>query len=140
MRAEAEEMKIGGDGGTVWIVSQDTNLVLAIEPLLRPLADSVLKVVPEQLLTEPFWSPRPAAPDLVVLDLGEDLDSGLRAILQMRKARFRMPIVVISCDFSREFGVKIVSEGVRYYFARDFCRSEFCEVAESLLKNRQSSV
>ncbi|MCB2153757.1 hypothetical protein KQI84_02630 [bacterium] len=133
-------MMIGGDGGTVWIVSQDNDLVQMIEPLLRPLADSVTEVNPEQLMTERFWSPRPEVPGLVVLDVGSDLDGGLRAIRRIRKARFRMPIVVFTCDFSREFGVKIVSEGVRYYFARDFCQSEFCEVAESLLKNRQSSV
>lgn len=133
-------MRIGGDGGTVWIVSQDTDLVRTIDPLLRPLADSVIEIKPEQLLNERFWTPRPNAPGLVVLDVEEDLDGGLRAIRRIRKARFRMPIVVITADVSREFGIKIVSEGVRYYFARDFCESEFREVAESLLRNKQSSV
>lgn len=124
---------------TVWIVSSDSKLASKVESLLGPLTGHQVTTTPERLEETAFADPKPAAPDLVVVDIGDDIDSGVETIRCLRRARIKAPIVVLTKNFSRDFGAKIVSEGVRYYLAHDFCQEEFQEVAESLLKMRRSA-
>ena len=125
---------------TAWIVSDNPALVDRIKPLLQPLTSQLRIVETQEFDDESFWTPRPTIPDLVILDIGSSIDWGVVAIQRLRLARVRAPIVVITADFSHEFGAKILSEGIRYYFAHDFCSREFHDLAESLLKPASRNV
>jgi DNA-binding NarL/FixJ family response regulator len=129
-----------GEEPAAWIVSGNEVLIDRIKPLLLPLTGRVQTIDAEQFDEEAFWSPRPPAPGLIVLDIDHRVDWGVSAIHKLRQARIRAPIVVMTEDFSHEFGAKILSEGVRYYFAHDFCRQEFRDLAESLLKSSSRNV
>ena len=75
-------------------------------------------------------------PRVVVLDVGSNLDRGRELIRRLRRVRVTAPMIVVTDDCSRDFGAKIISEGVRYYLVRDFGGEEFVEVVESLLHPR----
>jgi DNA-binding response OmpR family regulator len=71
---------------------------------------------------------------LIILDVAHDMDRGLRTIQKLKRHRVNAPIIAFTQNISREFGAKIISQGVRYYFSRDFNPRELLEVADSYLK------
>jgi len=121
-----------------WVVTDDSPLEARIRRVLADEPLGILRVEPTEWDRAGFWTPRPAAPALIILDVDGRPDWGEQAIQRARRARYTTPIVVITSDFSHEFGAKIVSLGVRYYFAHDFCPSELAEVARSLNLQRHS--
>src|SRR5690606_13934701 len=121
----------------VWLVSNESVLCNRIEMAIRTVSDQISRVRKEELESEGFWTPLPRTPDLIILDVESDVDWGMSAIRRLKRARMKAPLVVITATFSREFGEKILTEGVRYYFAHDFSTSEFREVVESLIKLKQ---
>ena len=118
----------------VWVISADLTLTARIEEVLQPLTEEVIKLAPQPMHQETFWTDKPPCPALIVLDIDRDIELGLEIIKSVKRARIRAPMVVLTRDFSRKFGAKIISEGIRYYFPYDFCQHEFLQVAESLLK------
>jgi DNA-binding NarL/FixJ family response regulator len=102
--------------------------------LLHPLAEQIVQIAPETTDQQELWINKAPVPRLIVLDIDRDVDQGFRIIQRLKRARKDAPVVVLTEDFSRDFGRKIISEGVRYYFSYDFCNDEFLKVAESLLK------
>lgn len=123
-----------GNGDTAWLISADAALAGRIQPLLLPLTGDVRVVDAQEFDGEAFWLPRPAHPSLVILDVDCRLDWGASAIQRLRQARIKAPVVVITKDFSQDFGAKILSEGIKYYLAYDFCDRELRELAASLLR------
>jgi len=121
-------------GARVWVISADDQLADRIGELLRPVTDRIGRFEPETIKEESFWTHKLPDPALVILDIDRDIAWGVWALQRLRRARVQAPVVVLTQDFSRDFGAKIISEGVRYYFSHDFCQEEFLEVAESLLK------
>jgi DNA-binding NarL/FixJ family response regulator len=121
----------------VWIISGDHLLVRRITESGQLAEDEILVMEPGDLDDETFTNLRCTEPGIIVLDVTNKVDWGLWAIRAIKRARIKAPIVVFTNNFSREFGAKIVSEGVRYYFGNDFSASEFREVMESLLKNKR---
>jgi DNA-binding NarL/FixJ family response regulator len=119
----------------VWIISGNTGLVERIETLLHPLAEQIVQIAPETTDQQEFWINKSSEPTLIVLDIDRDVDQGFRIIQRLKRARKDTPVVVLTEDFSRDFGRKIISEGVRYYFSYDFCKDEFLKVAEILLEH-----
>ncbi len=123
---------------TAWVVSGDESLVARMTALLVPLADEVRVVDSSEFERDTFWAPRPSAPNLVILDIGDRLDWAVAVIQRLKQVRIRAPIVVVTEDFSRDFGAKILSQGIRYYLGRDFFDQEFHDLVESLLKQPHS--
>jgi DNA-binding NarL/FixJ family response regulator len=118
----------------MWVVSGDPALCERIEQLTRGMAH-VRQIRSEQVLADEFWQGRPEPPPaVVVLDIDADPDWGANSIHRIRQVRMGEAIIVLTRDFSREFGAKIISQGIRYYFAREFSEEEFLAVIESLLK------
>lgn len=126
-------------GEMVWVISNEASLAQRVEDVVRPLAGNVSRLTRADVENEGFWNPLPASPDLIVLDIGSEVDWGLWALRRLKRGRIKAPIVVVTGNLSREFGEKILPEGVRYYVARDFSATEFREVTESLLKLKRPS-
>lgn len=119
----------------VWIISANPALVEKIEKVLRPLTRRI-QVLPPALAGEGLEDKlRGGAPGLIVIDLGADMDWGMGVLRDIKQASSQIPTVVLTEEFSREFGAKILSEGVSYYFPHDFAETEFERLARSLLIN-----
>jgi CheY-like chemotaxis protein len=71
-------------------------------------------------------------PAMVLLDIDQDLDGGVAAIERIKRLHRRAPIAILTATMSREFGGKILSLGVQYYFSHDFCEKELIELTRSL--------
>ncbi|OPZ08387.1 MAG: hypothetical protein BWZ08_01199 [candidate division BRC1 bacterium ADurb.BinA292] len=126
-------------GPVVWIITPHRTVHQRIERLLRPLPAEVVRR--ERVLEDPRGSARPKPrPQLVVLDVDEDMEQGARVIEALRRGRLDAPLIVLTRAFTRDFGARILSLGVRYYFSQDFCESEFREVVQSLLRLPASEV
>jgi len=123
---------------TAWIVSADSALVGRIQPLLLPLTGDVRVIDAQEFVRDSFWHPRPSSPHLIILDIDRRLDWGSSAIQRLKQVRIKSPVVVITQDFSHDFGAKILSEGIKYYLSHDFCDQELHELAESLLRHPPS--
>jgi DNA-binding response OmpR family regulator len=121
------------DQASVWVITAHRMLRKRLLGTLGGWAARVAALDPDQVRDDAFWSTRPAGPALVVLDVDGPVEHGLDVIRQLRKARMQAPIVVLTPEFSRDFGAKILSQGVRYYFSHDYCEEEFLAVARSLL-------
>ena len=55
-------------------------------------------------------------------------------IQAIKRAHVQTSTVILTERFSRDFGMKILSEGISYYFSYDFCRAEFLQLVASILK------
>ena len=77
---------------------------------------------------------------MIILDIGCDMDWGMQAIQEIRKRRIQAPLVVLTESFSKDFGAKIISQGVHYYFSRDFLEKEFLDVVKNLLLSRVNEI
>lgn len=122
----------------VWVIGAGEALTQKIERTLRPLAPRLRLLTAQDLgLNDLEGALRASAPPLVVVDIGEDTDWGLGVIQAIKRARGRTATVVLTECFSRDFGVKIISEGIDYYFSHDFCRAEFLKLARSIFKPEQ---
>ncbi len=134
------ERRLTGREPLVWVVSADAALGERIVQLLRARVGPPRLLTPQAVGREEFWTRLREKPRLIVLDLGTELDWGRAAIRRARRARVEAPVVVMAEAFSRDFGAKIISEGVRYHLLRQFCDQEFLSVIESLLRLREQSV
>lgn len=119
----------------VWVIGASEALGRKIEQTLRPLAPQMRMLAPQDGIEADLEGAlRESEPPLIVIDIGEDTDWGLRVIQAVKRARSRTATVILTECFSRDFGAKIISEGIDYYFSHDFCRSEFLRLAKSILK------
>ena len=119
----------------VWLISDSPVLVQSIETLLAPDRVPIMKMGQKTIEQETFR--KSPAPAIVLLDIGADVDRGLRTIQHLKRARLLAPMVVLTSAFSRDFGAKIISEGIRYYFSHDFCKEELLELMHTLLKRER---
>jgi DNA-binding NarL/FixJ family response regulator len=126
-----------GNNPIAWLISGDQSLSARVQTLLYAATEKVRTITPDLLNNEEFWSTNREELGLIVLDIDDSVDWGLWVLRELQRARIKAPIVVMSNNFSREFGAKIVSQGVRYYFAHDFSEAEFTEVVGSLLHPRR---
>ncbi|GAB4321413.1 MAG: hypothetical protein Kow0059_16120 [Candidatus Sumerlaeia bacterium] len=126
-------------GGLVWIISRNDALAQQLIGVLQSLTTEVCHVKPESMTEGLFRRRQGEKPGLVVLDVGRDVDGALRIIQSIKRHRIKAPIVVVTDECSRDFGAKIISQGVRYYFTRDFNPREFLQVAGSYLKINKPS-
>lgn len=123
----------------LWIISGNSELIERIGELLRSVTEQIVPIAPQSINKKILRNRKPDTPALVVLDINRDADWGLTIIQRLKRAYRHVPVVVLTRDFSRDFGKKIISEGVRYYFSYDFCTEEFLKVAEIFLKKKASS-
>jgi DNA-binding NarL/FixJ family response regulator len=121
-------------GKTVWLATADEETSKRICNLLGTLDCSVIPIRPGMDETEDPWEWARRKPEIVVLDIGGNVDWGCRVIDTIQRKRRETRIVVLTGAFSREFGAKIVSRGLRYVFPHDFCPGEFLEVMRSLAR------
>lgn len=116
----------------VWLISNSPDVGGRVARVLNRGAWNVRRLNPAQL-DDPENVPLPSdPPPIVVLDIGRDLDRGRRLIISLRERRTQIQIVILATEFSREFALKILNEGVSYYFPYDFVEHEFESVMESL--------
>jgi DNA-binding NarL/FixJ family response regulator len=118
----------------LWLISDSPAIVASIRGLLAPDKVSIRQMSLPAIEHEVYRPGMVSAPALMLLDIGEDVDRGCRIIRQLRRARLHTPVVVLTASLSRDFGAKIISEGIRYYFSHDYCREELLELVQSLLK------
>jgi len=119
--------------GPVWLMSDGPALVGSIQKLLADEKVPIVKMGLEAVEREEFRKIEGVPPALVLLDIDADLDRGYRIIRLLKRARLAAPMVVLVQTLSRDFGAKIVSEGIRYYFPHDFCKEELLALVHSLL-------
>ena len=120
----------------VWIISDNEALSRGIRQLLAGLSVATSILDPAAVDKDDFWERKPGQLKLVILDVNGRLDWGWEFIRRIRLARIQAPMVVLTEMFSRDFGAKIISQGVRYYFSHDYCKEEFLEVAQNLINPR----
>lgn len=120
--------------GCLWVICDDDAIQGRIESTLEE--DHVcLRMHSRATVTRAgFWRESLTLPGAVLLDLADDLDGGARVLRDIKSARVRAPVIVLSKEFNTEFGNKIVSEGASYFLPRDFDAEEFREVVRALLK------
>lgn len=123
----------GNPGTLTWIIGNDPALQERIKKRLATLRTQAQIIAPEDLAERCEVRHRQKPPNLILLDI-EDLDGGLANIEILKRARVTAPIVALTADFSRQFAMKILSQGVRYYLPREFCEDELLGVARSLLE------
>ncbi|MCL5270036.1 MAG: response regulator [bacterium] len=117
----------------LWIVSRDRRLLERIVRLLVDRIQPLATVDPAELEKEDFWTGR-TVPKLILLDIGANAAWGGQVIRRMRRARVESPVVILTEQFTRDFGAQVISEGIRYYFSHDFCDGEFLELVLTLMK------
>ncbi|MBX3727597.1 MAG: hypothetical protein KF858_00285 [Candidatus Sumerlaeia bacterium] len=117
----------------VLVVGGDEKLRTRLSRCLLHLGCNECDYDPDEVASADFWRERPCAPAAVVIDLREGFEPG-RAVLQaLKRARIDSPVIVLTPDFSREFGTKIVSLGVSYCLARDCDDGELLEALTGLI-------
>lgn len=131
----------GGDirlprGRMCWILSGDARISARVAQLLEERKCEVLQS--EVLPSASAGALEIEQLALILLDTASDIERGAATLQEIRRRRIKAPIVVLTKEFCREFGEKILTQGVRYYFLRDFCEEEFTEVVSSLLKAEPS--
>jgi DNA-binding NarL/FixJ family response regulator len=119
--------------GPVWVVSENPEVCLRISGLLSKYGVCHKEIAPTDLDADEAWGDRWTRPPLIVLDVDHKLDRGRRHVQKIYQRYPEMPVVILTSDFSREFGSKILSQGVLYYFSYDFLENEFKELMGSLL-------
>ena len=125
-------------GKGVWLVTADERMRQDIRGLLQTLECEIVAIDPVRSNTGNPWEWSEASPDIVVLDIGEDMDWGGQTMDAIHQGGHNVPLVVLTHSFSREFGAKIIPRGMCYYFPRDFCPHEFLEVIRNLVERRAS--
>jgi DNA-binding NtrC family response regulator len=130
------DLHIGGR--QVWIVAATAPLRRRVERLAEQAGAAARCIDPARIEAEIHGGRR--WPAVVILDIASDMEWGRRVIQRLKRAGTRTPVVVIAEEISREFGAKIVSEGVQYYFPRQFSDEEFMEVIGSLLGDKGESI
>lgn len=123
----------------VWIIGDRPALLTRLQASLSGPCDSEENALlsPAAISRMDLFTEHPGHLELVILEVDDPPECGLEIIQRLRKARIRAPVVVLTRDFSRQFGAKILSQGVRYYFPHDYCETEFQEVVQSLLGHGQ---
>lgn len=117
----------------LWVVSDDSQLCGRVESTLE--GGTCLRPISRAAAVEAgFWRGTLTLPGAVLLDLDDDLDWGARVLRYIKGARVRTPVIVLSRDFSEEFGNKIVPEGASYFLPWNFDPDELREVVRVLLK------
>ena len=119
---------------SVWVVTSDPELCERLSLTLEPWADRLAVCDLDALTSPALRASRAGDLRLIVLDVDRHLDQSSRAIQSLRNARINAPVVVITDAYSREFGAKIISQGVKSHFLHDYCEEELLEVASSLLQ------
>ena len=119
-------------GAEVWMISDNTALVGRVRALLQPLTQRLLVFSSEIAAQVHPLTESPHPPRLIILDIDGDVDGGLHLIQCLKQARIQAPIVIMTENFSRDFGAKIIPEHVHYYFSHDFCDQEFLQLVENL--------
>ena len=121
-----------GSPAPVWVVGRDPAMWRRIATLMDWTEPPWL-LPPETAADDRFWKRGAQRPRLILLDLEGELDWGRDLMRRARRARLEAPVVVLAESFSRDFGAKIISEGILFHFSRDFCDEEFISVLRSLL-------
>ena len=126
----------GGDnrllrGRMCWILSNDAQV---IDRVARLLEERKCEVLRSDALPPASAGAPEVEPALVLLDTGGDVDRGAATLQEIKRRRIKAPVVVLTQKLCREFGEKILTQGIRYYFPQEFCEEEFIEVVSSLLK------
>lgn len=74
--------------------------------------------------------------DLVILDTNLRGLPTAKAVQILRKCRPRMPVIVISDDYSVATGSKIMEQGAFYYMYKPFEMASLREIIDSALRKR----
>jgi DNA-binding NarL/FixJ family response regulator len=122
----------------LWIISDDAALCECAEQELKD--ECPIRRISSTLVHSPsFWRGCGCYPGVILLDIGDRVDWGVQVLRAIKRARVPSPVIVTSETFSKEFGTKIVSEGVSYCLQKGFECSELREVVVSLIKPLQDS-
>ena len=124
---------------TAWVIGLDDRLAKRVRTCLEGEGFTACLIHPGPQATAAQWLEQYPEPGVVVLDVGANVDWGVGIIEGVRRLRIGAPLIVMTRDFSREFGAKILSAGVRYYFPHDFSATEFLEVVRNLERRGRSS-
>jgi DNA-binding response OmpR family regulator len=120
---------------SLWVVSDDEELCNRIKGALHDDNLEVCIVHRAQVTEGLFCRTAKTLPGAVLLDVDEDLDWGVTVLKEIKRAHNRTPLVVVSRNPSREFGMKIVSAGINYLLPRDFDVQELRDVVSGLIRN-----
>jgi DNA-binding response OmpR family regulator len=119
---------------SLWVVSDDEELCARIQVALKDESPSVRIIRRKQLKGTQFWRTSTVKPGVVLLDVGTDLDWGVGVLRDIKYAHLRAPLVVVTCEPTHEFGMKIVSAGINYFLPREFDGQELRDVVAGLIK------
>ena len=125
------------EGRRIWVLTANAELRERIRALLAPLTHRIETMLPAELGQGDGLQLQGSQPALVILDIGREVSEGTRAMQAIKRLRIHAPLVVLTEEFSKDFGAEIISRGVRYYFSHDFVQDEFIQVVKSLLEKRE---
>lgn len=121
-----------------WIISSDDAIRGRLVTLLEGMG-SGLAVLPhhdDEGLRKALRAGDSNAPPFIILDVDHDLNWGMSVLRMLRRVHPRVPILIISDDFSKSFGRKILSQGVQFHFSRNFADDEARELLGSVLATK----
>lgn len=119
----------------VWVISANADLSQRLLDLLKKEKHHVQIVDPDTLGDDNLSRLPSAQLKLIILDVDHNVARGMQIIQRIKRARIKAPMVVLTEEFSRDFGANILSAGVQYYLSYDFCESEFIDLTQTLLSS-----
>lgn len=122
---------------TLWVITGDDELRHCAETKLRDGTCKVEFIHPDALADRAWFRICKVIPGVILLDVDQDMDRSAAILRSLKRAQIRAPIIAICNEFTKEFGTKIVSEGVSYCLLRGSDCGELQEVVSCLINSRK---
>ncbi len=119
---------------SLWVVSDDAEFCERVRKVLEDQLLPIRILGRGRVKKLGFWREEPALPGAVLLDPDDDLDWAVGVLRDIKRAHIRSPVIVASRELDKDFGTKIVSEGVSYFLLREFEPRELREAATGLIR------
>ena len=119
---------------SLWVVSDDAEFCEHVREVLEDQLLPIRVIARDGVMKQGFWRETEVLPGAVLLDPDEDLDWAASVLRDIKRAHIRSPVIVAAREMDKDFGTKIVSEGVSYLLLRDFEPRELREAATGLIR------
>lgn len=127
-------MPRGSDNGTILIGSSDRELLGELEGFISENFDR--KVVCVEETSDFLLEILDKRVDLTIIDVNLSGLPTAKTIQIFKKCRPRVPVIVISDDYSVETGSSIMEHGIFYYLYKPLDTDNLREIVQSALNKR----
>lgn len=127
-------MPRGDDGGTIIVGSSDKELLGQLKGFFAENFDK--KVVYVQETSDFLLEILDKRVDLTIIDVNLSGLPTAKTIQIFKKCRPRVPVIVVSDDYSVETGSSIMEHGIFYYLYKPLETDQLREIVQSALNKR----